>query len=375
MNKDTHKGILGITYNSLNLPMAIEIANPAVSGRTKYVYSASGVKLQVTHETDITPQLATVMGTAPFSSGSSQTKVTDYVGNKIYEGGLLRRILVDGGYIENNIYHFYLTDHLGNNRVVAKADGTIVQKTHYYPFGMAYTESTGQEKQPYKYNGKELDKTHGLNLYDYSARYYGPGIGRFTSIDPMAEEYYNISPYVYCDNNPMKYIDPTGMVLTDYRNEKGELLYHTEDGLKDVIIVADKQVPKLEEALQNAKDNETINDAETNKKEMHKLGRTPQKYTDEALRGGGDYWVLGYKETYPEAYKEGKSNFSFGQILSGIVSALASGHNDSSGSMRHRGRTTGINEGNYDRENGKINRLNPSSSFKDNSPLIILKDK
>lgn len=33
---------------------------------------------------------------------------------------------------------------------------------------------------------------------------------RFTSIDPMAEKYYSISPYVYCANNPLKYTDPNG---------------------------------------------------------------------------------------------------------------------------------------------------------------------
>lgn len=38
-----------------------------------------------------------------------------------------KRILVEGGYIKNGIYHFYLQDHLGNNRVVAKSDGTVIQ--------------------------------------------------------------------------------------------------------------------------------------------------------------------------------------------------------------------------------------------------------
>ncbi|WP_296946527.1 RHS repeat-associated core domain-containing protein [uncultured Dysgonomonas sp.] len=47
-------------------------------------------------------------------------------------------------------------------------------------------------------------------LYDYSARYYESAVGRFTSIDPHAEKYYSISPYAYCYNNPLKYIDPNG---------------------------------------------------------------------------------------------------------------------------------------------------------------------
>jgi len=94
--------------------------------------------------------------------------------------------------------------------VVANASGASIQNTHYYPFGTAYSESTGQEKQPYKYNGKELDLRHGLNLYDYSARYMESTTGRFTSVDPLAEKYYSISPYVYVGNNPIKLVDING---------------------------------------------------------------------------------------------------------------------------------------------------------------------
>ena len=129
---------------------------------------------------------------------------------------VLKRILIDGGYYDavKKKYFYYLTDHLGNNRVVAEANGTVVQKTHYYPFGMAFAEETakdeGQKEQPYKYNGKELDRRLQLNTYDYEARYMDPAIGRFTSIDPLAEKFYSWSPYVYVYNNPLKFIDPDG---------------------------------------------------------------------------------------------------------------------------------------------------------------------
>nr|WP_255351452.1 RHS repeat-associated core domain-containing protein [Dysgonomonas sp. BGC7] len=54
-----------------------------------------------------------------------------------------------------------------------------------------------------------------MNLYDYSARYMEPALGRFTSIDPHAENYYSISPYAYVANNPMRFIDPDGRDFTD----------------------------------------------------------------------------------------------------------------------------------------------------------------
>ncbi|MFV0587800.1 RHS repeat-associated core domain-containing protein [Bacteroides reticulotermitis] len=93
---------------------------------------------------------------------------------------------------------------------MAKADGTVIQTNHYYPYGMTFAESTFIDKQPYKYNNKELDMENGLNLYDYEARQLDLGVPRFTTIDPLAEKYYSISPYVYVGNNPILYVDPDG---------------------------------------------------------------------------------------------------------------------------------------------------------------------
>jgi len=117
-------------------------------------------------------------------------------------------------------YYYYHKDHLGNNREVWRAaytmNGTVVpaatiQQTQYYPSGLPWSEGTGVSVQPYKYNGKEFVEMHGYDTYDYGARGYYPALGRFTSIDPLAEKYYSISPYAYCANNPVNMIDPNGM--------------------------------------------------------------------------------------------------------------------------------------------------------------------
>ena len=50
----------------------------------------------------------------------------------------------------------------------------------------------------------------GLDLYDYGARLYDPAASRWTSPDPLCEKYYNISPYAFCNNNPINNIDPDG---------------------------------------------------------------------------------------------------------------------------------------------------------------------
>ena len=107
-------------------------------------------------------------------------------------------------------YRFYFKDHQGNNRLVTTSTGTVKQTTHYYPDGVTHDKSTEQGEQVYKYNGKELDRMHGLDWYDYGAREYDPTIGQFTSMDPLCEKYYHISPYAYCAGNPVKYVDPDG---------------------------------------------------------------------------------------------------------------------------------------------------------------------
>ena len=89
--------------------------------------------------------------------------------------------------------------------------GTVIQTMDYYPFGAEFCDgSTDSEVQSRKYNGKELDKMHGLNTYDYGARQYNPVTARWDRVDPLCEKYYAISPYAYCGNNPVSFIDPNG---------------------------------------------------------------------------------------------------------------------------------------------------------------------
>ena len=140
MTKDFNKGIDTISYNSLNLPISLSIKNSLGFATNNYTYSANGKKLKVGMK---------------YSGG---IKTTDYVDNMIYENGALKLILVDGGYVENGQYNFYIQDHLGNNRVVAKTDGTVLQTNHYYPYGMTFTEDNiaDPKTQLYKYDGKNL---------------------------------------------------------------------------------------------------------------------------------------------------------------------------------------------------------------------------
>ena len=191
LTKDLNKGISGITYNFLNLPNAVTFSDGST---ITYTYGADGTKLRTVHKI------------------GSTTTTTDYCGNVIYENGTQKLLLTEEGYINltgTQQYHYYLKDHQGNNRVVINQSGTVEETNHYYPFGGVF--GTTGNTQPYKYNGKELDTKQGLNWYDYGARHYDAALGRFTTNDPLAEKYYSMSPYTYCADNPVKFIDPNGM--------------------------------------------------------------------------------------------------------------------------------------------------------------------
>ena len=128
--------------------------------------------------------------------------------------------------VENWLYN-------SNNRAVINEFGVVRQVTNFYPFGGVFSTTaynSGDDLQPYKYNGKELDRTHGLDWYDYGARNYDAIVPMFTSIDPLCEKYYHISPYAYCANNPILFVDPNGM---DWLLITGDKVYWYEGNKGD----------------------------------------------------------------------------------------------------------------------------------------------
>lgn len=112
-------------------------------------------------------------------------------------------------------YHFNLTDHLGNVRVVVNEDGIVEQREDYYPFGLTFNsyQRSYSKANNFKYNGFEEQVEWGV--YDYQARYYDPSLGRFLNVDPAAHIMRRHSPYNYAFDNPMRYIDPDGMIPED----------------------------------------------------------------------------------------------------------------------------------------------------------------
>lgn len=179
---------LKLDYNLINLARKVNING---NDRLKYVYDASGVKLNLD------------------AAGTN----TYYAGAFEYSGsGNLKRIAVEEGQIIRNstnnfTVQYYLRDHLGNVRMVLDQNGNVVQETEYYAFGMTVDRTTGSNQ--YLYNGKE--KQPETDFFDFGARQYDPILGRWMSVDPIAEKYISFTPFNYNFNNPLSFVDPNGM--------------------------------------------------------------------------------------------------------------------------------------------------------------------
>lgn len=220
--RDLNKGIISISYDLNNQPRKIEYND----GRNvSYLYDAEGSKLSVSYNltamSSAQPQMPVMQSSNVASANvSNGQKTIDYCGNIIYDGNETM-ILNNVGYAlydkDNTLsFHYYLKDHLGNNRVVVSEDGEIEQVNDYYPTGALMASSKGGDTQRFKYNGKELDRINGLNWYGYGARNYDAAIVRWDGMDKLCEKYSPVTPYGYCLNRFLNYYDKIGNEPGDF---------------------------------------------------------------------------------------------------------------------------------------------------------------
>jgi len=106
-------------------------------------------------------------------------------------------------------WYIYHSDHLGSSAFLTDASGDPTQHLQYMPFGENFIEqrSITSYYTPYTFSAKERDTETGYSYF--GARYYDADISVWLSVDPIIKSFE--SPYVYCYNRPVRFIDPNGM--------------------------------------------------------------------------------------------------------------------------------------------------------------------
>ena len=335
---DKSRGIAYITYDLNNQPSVIYFTN---GSETRYVFSASGEKLRVAHYT-AKPNITRPFGVRPADLTPSQTLYkdsTDYLlgGSLVMKNGKIDKFLFHGGYAlaspssptaDTFSFRYYNQDHLGNNREVFGMRSNTCQIADYYPFGILFSETiteTHPDYQPYKYNGKELDRMHGLDNYDYGARQYDPILARWDRMDPLCEKNPDITPYHFCHNNPVNKIDPNGK--DDYYTRDGTYLGTNKAITDNIYITGEDQYRKLEDGKYaiNMSSRVAINDTELDAEAYSKI------FTNSLRLGGYNTSNLsGGKIQVTVWHMEGGSKVSdnYTENASSVGSALATTNSD-----------------------------------------------
>ena len=207
----------------------------------------------------------------------------------------------------------------------------IMEENNYYLFGLKHKgynelpDYSVTNKYKYAYGGKELNDELGLELYDFGARNYDAAIGRWLNVDPLAEK--TMEPYLYAGNNPIRYIDPTGMSKDDIID-----INIKTGGIKVTQTEGDDVVRLVDNKGNVTKDN-------NGKEQSYTYGKKGSFLKENTIERNGIYENIGYKVHFQDTTKADQffkfaaksdvefasMNFFFGDSSNGQSTVLTNG--------------------------------------------------
>jgi len=193
-------GTVLYSWNARN--QLVGISGPTVSAN--FVYDGIGRREKKTINGSLTEFLYD--GVNPVQETSGATVLANMLtGFEIDE--FLTRTDVAAGMTTS-----FLPDALGSAIALADSTGTLQTEYTYEPFGRT-TSTSVSNINPFQYTGHTGRENDGIGLYYYRARYYHPGLQRFTGEDPIEFRRGGFNLYVYADNNAIRNKDPLGLYV------------------------------------------------------------------------------------------------------------------------------------------------------------------
>jgi len=108
---------------------------------------------------------------------------------------------------------YYVKDHLGSIRMTIDENSDVISARDYYAYGEELRGLASPDPDGNKYQFTEKERDSETELDYFGARYYDSEIGRWISVDPLADKYPGLSPYSYVANNPLINFDPDGRAI------------------------------------------------------------------------------------------------------------------------------------------------------------------
>ena len=253
-----------ISYNNLNLPTVIYTEGDM---GLYYTYLSDGTKIKV--------------------CGYDDNEPTRYAGSLVYNDGTFESASFGGGRIvgtnngTNSEVHYFLTDHLGSTRVVAKVTPTgreDLDRKDYYPFGKEWAQpDMPTSDNRYTFSGKEKQhlRFQEIDYADFEARFYDSETGIFLQQDPLSEYSFQVSPYAYCGNNPINRIDLDGKRWDDPIQD-AEIARQIKDAINAALNALISQEKRINNRINKINDNTKL----SQEKKEERIAKEKQKLAE-----------------------------------------------------------------------------------------------